>query len=255
MQKDIDLFINLQLADNTKKTYRGILKRFSEHFNGELPAEGWELEYLNFLKNNGLCNKSINQHTTVLVKFYQQVLGKKIKFDRLKQRAAQVNYLKMSEAKILLDAAPENFRAVLKFMLDTGVRVSELAWISRQKFTEVPGYFTILGKGDKQRVVIVSEETKELLRKEMGEGLLFGKEYSVVMVQQKLRKLAKRNGLKVHPHMLRHGFAMNMLARGADITDVKTMLGHSYLATTEVYTHVDPERIKATWEKCLERKI
>jgi site-specific recombinase XerD len=246
----MEQFINKQLSGQTRKTYGLILTRFSKWLAGKDLPEGnkWVQEYQNELLKSGLSNKTVNMHVTVVGSFYKYKFGRKLLYDRLKEKKVQINFLSEEEVKKLLDSADGEFRTVLMFMLDTGVRVGELEEISRREHSEVKSEMTLVGKGGKQRIVIVGKETLKRLRP----GLLFGKPWSVVMVQRHLRQLAKKNwiGKKIHPHMLRHTMATRMLWAGADIRDIQKMLGHSYLATTEVYTHVTDEHLREVWERC-----
>jgi len=91
----------------------------------------------------------------------------------------------------------------------------------------------------------------------MRNGLLLGEVITVRKAQHRLKKFQEWIGFKkrLHPHIFRHTFATHMLWAGADITEVKEMLGHSYLSTTERYTHITQERIIEVWERVFKNRV
>lgn len=249
MNEQIEFYLKIQLSKSTQKLYKYILYKFLNYFKGEFPSNGkWVDNYLNFLSCSGLCNKSINLHIVVIIKFYERILKYKdrISFDRLREKNPEITFLKDDEIKKILVDSPPKFLPVLKFFLDTGVRIAELEWLSNQEFSTVPHQFVILGKGHKQRLVAISEETRKLL----SPGFLFGSPLTIRQIQYQFKRLGKRNGLpKIHVHQLRHTFATTALNNGVALSDIKEMLGHSFLQTTAVYTHVTEERLREVWKK------
>jgi integrase/recombinase XerD len=123
------------------------------------------------------------------------------------------------------------------------------------------GYLRVTGKGSKQRIVPMGEPAQQLLLdyvqivrpqflKRRPSGVLFVSRRGTSLTRQafwkSLRARARRAGLSksVSPHMLRHSFATHLLGGGADLRSVQTMLGHADIATTQIYTHVERERLK-----------
>lgn len=247
-------FINKQLSDRTKKTYSLILNRFNKWLAGKDYPEGnrWVQEYQNELLGSGLSNKTVNMHITVISSFYKYKFGTKLIYDRLKENKSKVGFLNEEEIGKLLEESDGEFRTVLMFMLDTGVRVGELEEISRREDCKVTPEMTLVGKGGKQRMVIVGEKTLKRLKP----GLLFGKVWTVAMIQRHLKILAEKCGItrNIHPHLTRHYFAVKMLEGGANLPEVQAMLGHSNVQTTMVYTHVTNGKLKKTWENIINQK-
>lgn len=241
----------------TIRNYRQVLKRFAEWRDGVPDQNLWTKDYIDHLIAQGMGNKTINYHLTVLSKYRQYLGGEKILFDRLKEKPAVTGFLTSDEIKTVLDGASIPLRAMISVMLDTGCRVGELEGISKQIFNSVPKEVQVTGKGLKQRVVLLSDETRKLLEQTIKGGLLFGEVITVRKAQRRLKKLGEWVGLKktLHPHIFRHTFATHMLWGGADITEVKEMLGHSHLSTTERYTHITQERIKEVWEKLFQNRV
>ena len=175
--------------------------------------------------------------------------------------------LSKREVAALLDvpvsAAPEDRRdrAMLELLYATGLRVSELVSLELAQVNVDVGYLRVMGKGSKQRIVPMGEPAQRLLLeyvqhirlqllKHRPSRALFVSRRGTVLTRQafwkSLRARAQRAGLSrtVSPHMLRHSFATHLLGGGADLRSVQTMLGHADIATTQIYTHVERERLK-----------
>ena len=152
-------------------------------------------------------------------------------------------------------------RVMLELLYATGVRVSELVSLELAQVNVEVGYVRVTGKGSKQRIVPMGEPAQRLLGeyvqcirpqllKHRPSRVLFVSRRGTSLTRQafwkSLRARARRAGLTkaVFPHMLRHSFATHLLGGGADLRSVQTMLGHADIATTQIYTHVDRERLK-----------
>ena len=152
-------------------------------------------------------------------------------------------------------------RAMLELLYATGMRVSELAGIKKDDINTKFGYLRCFGKGSKERIVPVGEaaiyyitqyikEQRPLLENNYSKNYLFlsrtGRPLERVNIWRILKKYAKRAGMdKLTPHTLRHCFATHLLSGGADLRSVQEMLGHADITTTQIYTHVDNERLKS----------
>lgn len=159
-------------------------------------------------------------------------------------------------------------RAILEMFFSTGLRVSELSSLNRDLDLS-KDEFSIRGKGEKVRVVFLSEEAKDAIRKylkarkDMEEALFinFSKASSSKVNGQRsnvssrltprsIERLVKKYAIiagiskKVTPHVIRHSFATDLLQNGADIRSVQMMLGHANIATTQIYTHVTDTKLK-----------
>jgi integrase/recombinase XerD len=153
-------------------------------------------------------------------------------------------------------------RALLTLLYATGVRASELAGLELPDVNASLGVIRVLGKGSKERIVPIAEQALEAVRtyvatdrpavlRDAGEKRVFlsrtGKPLNREDVYRIVRKYVRRTALRgnVTPHTLRHAFATQLLAHGADLRSVQEMLGHADIATTQIYTHVDAARLKA----------
>lgn len=159
-------------------------------------------------------------------------------------------------------------KAILETLFSTGLRVSELSQLKQKDINLKKDEFTIKGKGDKSRIVFLSDEAKEWLNRYLdlrsdNNPYLFishdnrtkekrkqsNPDYTPISersIQRLVKKHAKQAGItkKVTPHTLRHSFATHLLQSGADIRTVQQMLGHSSITTTQLYTHITDEKLK-----------
>lgn len=157
-------------------------------------------------------------------------------------------------------------RTMLELMYATGLRVSELVQLELGNLSIQQGVLRVLGKGKKERLVPLGEEANAWLQRYLREsrpGLMGGGECDKVFVTARragmtrqafwhgIRKHAKAAGIEaaVSPHMLRHSFATHLLNHGADLRVVQLLLGHSDLSTTQIYTHIAREGLKALHSK------
>lgn len=151
-------------------------------------------------------------------------------------------------------AAAVRMLLLLELLYGSGLRASELVSLPRRAIAGEREYLIIRGKGDKERLVPLSERARGALDRWAplladGSPWLFpsGKSHvSRVRLFQMLRDLAGRAGIDptaVSPHVLRHAFATHLLEGGADLRALQLMLGHADIATTEIYTHVDSRRL------------
>jgi integrase/recombinase XerD len=191
---------------------------------------------------------------------------------RLEQRLPPV--LGRRSIEQLLDAFPDDGalglrnRALLHVLYATGARVSEAIGLEETSLLAEHGFVRVRGKGDKERLVPLSERAVELLdrysrtvrpallgRSTPASPALFlsrtGQPLERVRVHQIVRAAAVRAGVTVacSPHTLRHSFATHLVAGGADLRVIQELLGHASLATTQVYTHVDGERLRRVHER------
>ncbi|MFA6365007.1 MAG: site-specific tyrosine recombinase/integron integrase [Candidatus Paceibacterota bacterium] len=154
-------------------------------------------------------------------------------------------------------------RAILEVLFSTGLRVSEICGLSRYLDLE-RGELSVRGKGEKIRVVFLSERAKKTLkeylkkRTDPDEALFIsiaksGKVLGQIIprtVQRLVDHYAKLAGIpkRVHPHELRHSFATDLLMNGADLRSVQELLGHANIATTQVYTHITNKELREVHE-------
>lgn len=144
--------------------------------------------------------------------------------------------------------------AILELLYGSGLRASELVGLQRSSIVGDKPYLIIKGKGDKERLVPISQQARRAVRRwaefvDPVEKWLFPSRtghISRIRLFQIIKEHAVRAGInpaKISPHVLRHAFATHLLEGGADLRALQTLLGHSDISTTQIYTHIDSARL------------
>jgi integrase/recombinase XerD len=232
-------------------------------------------EYLAERKRNGLAAASIKL-IVVALKVFFRFLASRGELDENRADALSLprieRYLPqtMNELQVeqLLDSIDTRVplglraRAIIELLYSSGLRISELAAARLENFNAEERILRVTGKGNKTRVVPVGRKAAEALasylslerpklakRGTTSEIFLSarGSRLTTTRVWQIVKQIAQRSGLQtnVYPHLLRHSFATHLLGNGADLRIIQEMLGHADISTTQVYTHVDQQRLKA----------
>jgi tyrosine recombinase xerD len=166
----------------------------------------------------------------------------------------------MIEAVDLTSPQGPRNRAIIELLYGSGLRVSELCTLERRRVSLEDRYLIVTGKGSKERLVPMSEESVDRIRiyletdtvqpKRGEEDYLFltrrGAHLTRVMVFYIVRGLAEAAGIAktISPHTLRHSFATHLLEGGANLRAIQAMLGHESIATTQIYLHLDNTRLR-----------
>ncbi len=276
------------LAPRTVEAYRRDLSRFLDHLVLQRVQRLRDLRrehvtgYLASLERQGLGGRSRARALVAVRRFLRHVgaagaLGgdpiEGVMSPRFSQPLPRL--IRSDEAVALIEAAdPESplglrDRAMLEVLYGSGLRVTELVSLPLSGLDLRAGWVRVLGKGDKERLVPLGEPAVAALEAYLEGGrpalaravgrrtdAVFLSRRGTAMTRQnfftRLRGIAKRAGVpseRVSPHVLRHAFATDLLEGGADLRAVQSMLGHSDLSTTQVYTHVSRSRLRDTVEK------
>jgi len=270
------------LSKNSVESYRRDLLRLKAEA-GRLGREPQALgkeevtQFVMSLSREGLSPRSVSRALSAARGFYRfLLLDGHIKADPTADICAPQGgqklprFLTQEEVERLLAApdttTPEGVRdrALVELLYATGLRVSELAALTVASVDIDRGILFCTGKGSKQRRVPIGRSAVEWLQRYQAARrvLLSGRESQRLFVgylgapvtRQNVWAMLKRHAAKaqirgVTPHVLRHSFATHLLEHGADTRSVQAMLGHSDLATTQIYTHVTSERIRSVYEK------
>jgi integrase/recombinase XerC len=193
-----------------------------------------------------------------------------------KQDKRLPKFLRTSEVEALLAAPALHCRkpelalrdtALLELLYAGGLRAAELVGLACGDIDLDQGVVRVVGKGDKERVTLIGAKATDALRSYLADGRtkltsrvsasapLFVNYKGAAISDRGVRKLFDKYcadasaSLKVTPHVLRHTFATHLLSGGADLRIVQELLGHASVATTQVYTHVTPERLQESYTK------
>ena len=294
LQKALDDFLvyleqQRHRSVNTLAAYRRDLHpwvEFLEHQHRDIPGSPkndplFLRIYLRSRTEKKVSNRSLARFLSSLSSF-QKFLSSRPKYraylfkiPRVKFSTALPRFIPQKEAVQLLehDNAREDKKSffywrdflVIALFYVTGIRREELARIKLADFDKKRGLLTVVGKGNKERLVPVGEKTLEdlhtylSLREEFVQNKtspapqLFlnnrGGTLSVRSINRLVNKFSRREGVSFTPHTLRHSFATHLLENGADLMLIKEILGHSSLSTTQKYTHVTAEVMKKAYQK------
>lgn len=154
-------------------------------------------------------------------------------------------------------------RAMLETLYSTGMRVSELVGLNTDDLDEISGTAIVRGKGKKERLCPIGETALKAIRVYLAKRpkqlrvpyAIFvsqkGTRITVRQVDRLLQRYVAQGGLSgaISPHSLRHSFATHLLEHGADLRSVQELLGHASLSTTQIYTHITPQRLKKIYDQ------
>lgn len=227
--------------------------------------------YMGFMTGQGLNPRSATRRLSTLRQFHRFLLrdGRRTDdptalLDSPRLPRTLPKYLTEAEVDALLAVAATKqgrpgalARAVLEILYASGLRVSELLALPRATLSADAELLLIKGKGGRERLVPLSDRAKTAARAliaatEASSRWLFpGRDPSQPLTRQTfflmLKQIALEAGLdpaRVSPHVLRHSFASHLLARGADLRSLQMLLGHADISTTQIYTHVQAERLR-----------
>jgi integrase/recombinase XerD len=271
------------LADNTLLAYGRDLERFAlwAQMGGVAdyltPSLRELANYIGFLRDEEhLAPASVARHLVALKVFYRflrleerttestvELLSSPALWSRIPQVLSPENVNKLLDAPQPADRYYLRDRALLETLYATGSRASEVVGLKRTDLHLEAGFCKCFGKGSKQRIVPLGRIAINALRDYLDKlrprlvqsspeaPWVFvsrgGKQLTREMLWVLVKKYVRRAGLhsKVSPHTLRHSFATHLLAGGADLRTVQELLGHSNIRTTQQYTHVDRDRLRA----------
>lgn len=275
------LSVERGLSKNTISSYGTDLA----HFIGYLEKKGASdidrikrqdiMNYMLSLKDSGISSNSISRALVAIKMFYRFLVQERLAKDDVagvlespKLIRPLPNVLNTVEVDKLL-AAPDirdwiglRDKAALELMYATGMRVSEMVELAIDGLNLDVGFIKCRGKGDKERIVPLGkaanaavarymEKVRPNLAKNKQDAHVFlsrlGKKISRQSFWKMIKTNARRARIKkdITPHTLRHSFATHLLERGADLRVVQEMLGHADIATTQIYTHINKERLKS----------
>jgi integrase/recombinase XerC len=287
------------LSPRTLEAYGKDLEHFGNYCGnaGVRPEAASPYEVRNFITDQsaeGIASVSVNRALSSIRGYYRWLIRFGYRKDNpcgdlrnLKSPKTLPGFLwegEMASFAGLPDTAgilwPARDKALILVMYSGGLRISELAALSLKKIEADFSGGRVIGKGDKERQVFFSDETREALEGYLPErearlkalgpdgksptDRLFvnhkGGAISVPGIRWIIARYAERSGLgkNIHPHSLRHSFATHLVNSGCDIRVVQELLGHASLSTTQRYTHVDMERLKKVYAKShphAERKV
>ena len=279
------LSIERGLAENTLLSYKRDLAKFMEYLEKkgihsvERIKKNDISSFLMNQRDKGLSANSVARAFAAIKVFYKYMVGER----NLKENTASLidapklwkhlpETLNLEEVEKLIKQPNvkrwmgSRGRACLELMYATGLRVSEIINLKTNDVNLEFGFVKCMGKGGKERIVPLGkvaeqailkylEDVRHKLCKKSRDDHLFlsrlGKKLSRQSLWKMIQKYARKSGIKKHitPHTLRHSFATHLLEGGAELRGVQEMLGHADISTTQIYTHVDKDKLKKVHER------
>ncbi len=273
------------LSANTISSYRGDLNKYIQYLEKQkivslsASKRSHVTNFMHYLKDKGLASNSIARALVAIKVFYRFLVNEKylqddvtavLNLPKLWKKLPEV--LNAQEVENLLRSP--NLRtnlgirdkAVLELMYGTGMRVSEIASLKLNDLNLEMGFVKCIGKGQKERIIplgsyaaravvrYVNRARPKLFKQRDEPGLFLsrlGRRISRQSFWKTIKFYKKKSKIKkeITPHTLRHSFATHLLERGADLRTVQEMLGHSDISTTQIYTHINKERLKQIHRK------
>lgn len=279
------IVIEKKLSINTMKSYQTDLFKYASYLNKTRNITSSKnikksniISYIEYLSKRKLSPKTIARNITSIKNFHQYLLTEKRAsnnpseyIESPKIGRSLPKSLTVEEVNLLLNFEPKNAfqyrnKAMLELLYATGMRVSELVNLKIYDVNLNMGLVKCMGKGSKERLIPIgdfaieslliyyNEYRPSLLKKKTTDYLFLNNHGNKITRQGffiMLKKLAKEQGIKkdFSPHTLRHSFATHLVEHGADLRSIQELLGHSDIATTEIYTHIGNNLIRKNYEK------
>ena len=267
------LWLEDGLARNTIASYRTDLEQLAKFLRRKSLTQAGEADLFAFLAAAKGRASSAARRVSTLKRFYQYCVRERhvgadptLKLDPPKRAPRFPRSLSEADVEALL-GAPDvatslglRDRAMLETLYATGLRVSELVALKTFEVNLDANVIRVMGKGSKERLVPLGEEaahwiSRYLEQRKSSANALFITGRGRGMTRQAFWHLIRRYGAraipgkKLSPHVLRHAFATHLINHGADLRVVQLLLGHADISTTQIYTHVARERLKALHAK------
>jgi len=279
------LSVERGLANNTIISYKRDLSRYKRFIDSNKISNVSKISkedirsYLAYQKSLKLSSGSVARSLVAIKLFHRFLVREKLSIGdptsvidspRLLKKIPDALTLsdvdKLISAPNLRNINGMRDRAIIETLYAAGLRVSELSGLKVEDVNLEAGFVRCLGKGQKERVVplgksaIVSikrylENSRPKLLKKKQNNFLFlnhrGTQLSRIYIWKIIKRYARQARIKspIRPHILRHSFATHLLEGGADLRSVQEMLGHADISTTQIYTHINRDRLKSIHRK------
>lgn len=275
------LSVERGLSLNTIVSYREDLNSYLDFISRQnidaLPKTNKNniIDFMLAQKNKGIAANSIARRLAAIKSFYRFLVRERLLktdptslVDTPKLWKKIPETLSVNEVESILrqpdirDTQGIRDKAILETLYATGMRVSEAVNLKSDNVNLDIGFLRCIGKGNKERVIPLGKKAVASIRRylEFSRPRLLGKNISEFLFLSRLgkkisrqsfwkiiKKYARLAGIKkpIRPHTLRHSFATHLLERGADLRSVQEMLGHANISTTQIYTHINKDRLKS----------
>ena len=281
----LDLFLTYLsvekgLSRNTINSYAADLKKYLRFLNEQgrdvsKAGKADILDFIELLRGSSYAIPTVCRYISSIRALYRFLLIEKRieedptenlqmpkKWERVPKALSLPDVKSLLEAKFSAKTALRD-SSMLELLYSSGLRVSELVKIKLGDIHGEAGFIRVVGKGSKERIIPVNRRALEKIKRYIEEerpAILKKKQSLYLFVTRKggpmtrqrfwqtLKAIGKQAGIELSPHTIRHCFATHLLEGGADLRSVQKMLGHSDIATTQIYTKVTTDRIKKVFK-------
>lgn len=284
-EKQYRMYITMQFpkAQKTVISYQSDLRRYLEYLAHHQIDRTEQIdismiEELIRIQSREYAASSVNRMITVIRSFHQFLAFRyneedpSAEIQHLQQPGRLPVYCTREEVEKIMaqfDSSAESIRwhAIMELIYGCGLRVSECAALTMSQIDLELGMLRIRGKGDKERIVPIPKQSLKVVRQYADTvrplfqtkptSLFFitrlGKKTTTESIEKKLQEICTQAGIDkpITPHKLRHSYATHMLEGGADLRTVQELLGHADITTTQIYTHVDRQRLRGVYDQTL----
>jgi integrase/recombinase XerC len=277
------LRLGRRLSEHTLRAYAGDLRRYAAFLRtvgAATPQDAGPAELKRFaadLLGEGLARTGVARRMAAVRTFYKYLLRAGV-VDADPSRAVRTPKVRRKLPRALTDAeiarllaapADDTFvhardRAALELLYSAGLRNAELTGLDMDRLDLAGGLCRVMGKGSKERLAVVGSFAKKafedylpyraaILKPAAGEAVFLNR-FGTRLDGRSLRRVLERHLVRADlpdgttPHTLRHTFATHLLERGAALKEVQELLGHRHLSSTQVYTHLSPEHLRAVYD-------
>ncbi len=280
LNKYINEYLNAEYntSKNTRDSYATDLYLLAKYYTPKNIKNLKKEDIQDYLRKTNKSSKTIARYLTAINNFYKYLVEKSIlpenpcesiKMPKLEKKLP--NYLTIEEVDNLLNIRASTTyelrnKAMLEVLYATGMRISELCNLTMSNLFLEDNLVKVFGKGSKERLVPISNTAikaledylkfgrNELLGTHTCEYVFISSRHTKITRQaffKFIKKLCHEKGIKknISPHILRHSFATHLLNNGADLRVVQELLGHSDIATTQIYTHLSNEKLEQEYNK------
>ncbi len=250
----------------TIKSYKQAFDRFVKSGGTELTKDSLS-QYVIWMRERGLkattCNISIRGFNTFLGWLYKNELVKeRLRIKQVKTEKKVIEPYTDEEIKKILSFKPKDYYerrlyTLACLLIDTGTRIQECLTLTRDNVDLDNQLIRVWGKGNKERIIPISFECRRILYKfldrhedKMVFPTLTGNKLSYRNILREWRAFCKRIGIAYRPfHQLRHNFGLNFIREGGDISELRRLLGHASITTTQLYVSLQTEDLKRAHAK------
>ncbi len=253
-----EAYLKNRKSPATTRNYLNTIQRYLLFIKGGSPTEDKAEEFLNSMSGDDVSPRSLNRHLSALKSFFKIIMKHELILEGFRFEKTLPTWLDLNEQNQLIAGCETLYeKAVIMTLLGSGLRVSEAAGLTVGRIDAERNQLKVMGKGGKERIVPVQPLVIEVIRdylssRRFSSRVVFPR--GTKSIQRVVKEVAKRAGIskKVTPHTLRHSYGSLWIRKGGALIALRDMMGHTNIATTDIYTHTTVDEIQKDMPKILD---